>query len=275
MKRADSEEAFFATPFGQYLVAPGLAYWCRSERLWGVTICGTADESTVERLMRWMDAEHERDYGTYRAVFDLRDVQAISPRAFAEFAAFNYRNRDRQARRVDRGAVVRPATGMYAAAIEGAVALFRPSARWEVVDSIPRGLALLDERDPEGEIDALRRALAEVEGTCEQLHAIWAREPDVTAPDALARRLGLSVRSMQRRLRDRGTCFEQELRRARIRRAQRLLAETDLKLAGVALDAGFATPAHFSRAFREETGETPSAWRERVRNAARAARSHR
>lgn len=136
---------------------------------------------------------------------------------------------------------------MYTAAIEGAVARFRPLTRWDVVDS----LAMVDERDPEEQVDALRRELGRPDGPCERLHAIWEREPGLTSPDVLARRLGLSVRSMQRRLRDRGTSFEQELRRARVRRAQRLLAETDLKLAGVALDTGFATPAHFSRAFRE------------------------
>lgn len=48
---------------------------------------------------------------------------------------------------------------------------------------------------------------------------------------------------------------------ARMRRVQRMLAEVDLPLREIALAAGFADQAHFTRVFRRFCGETPAAWR--------------
>jgi AraC-like DNA-binding protein len=53
----------------------------------------------------------------------------------------------------------------------------------------------------------------------------------------------------------------QELRRLRIKRAQYLLLCSDLAINRIAEQTGFATLAHFSRAFKEDTGQTPSAYR--------------
>jgi AraC family transcriptional regulator len=58
------------------------------------------------------------------------------------------------------------------------------------------------------------------------------------------------------------------LRRLRLVRAARRLAETDAPLAEIALAAGFADQSHFSNAFRRETGLSPSAFRRAVRSGA-------
>jgi AraC family transcriptional regulator len=47
----------------------------------------------------------------------------------------------------------------------------------------------------------------------------------------------------------------------RIDHAQQLLASSDLSLIEIALSAGFANQAHFSRVFKRYAGTTPSAWR--------------
>jgi AraC family transcriptional regulator len=47
----------------------------------------------------------------------------------------------------------------------------------------------------------------------------------------------------------------------RIDRAMQLLASSDLSLMEIALCAGFANQAHFSRIFKRFAGTTPSAWR--------------
>lgn len=78
---------------------------------------------------------------------------------------------------------------------------------------------------------------------------------------ALARALALSVRTLQRRLRAEGTSFEREVWNSRVRRAQRLMIETDLPLSRVAQDAGFTSLSRLSVVFRRITGTTPSAWR--------------
>lgn len=47
----------------------------------------------------------------------------------------------------------------------------------------------------------------------------------------------------------------------RVRRAQELLAGTDLPLSEIALAAGFSDQSHCSRRFREHVGVTPSTYR--------------
>lgn len=59
------------------------------------------------------------------------------------------------------------------------------------------------------------------------------------------------------------------LRQLRLARAQRLIEGSDLPLAAVAAEAGFADQAHLTRSFRGLTGQTPGAWRRA--GAARAA----
>lgn len=56
------------------------------------------------------------------------------------------------------------------------------------------------------------------------------------------------------------------LRRLRVSLGGELLAETDLTLEAIAQHAGFANAQHFSKAFRQETGETPGSFRRRMQH---------
>jgi AraC family transcriptional regulator len=47
----------------------------------------------------------------------------------------------------------------------------------------------------------------------------------------------------------------------RIDLAKKLLAESDLTIAGIAAQLGFSDQAHLTKAFRQIAGETPAAWR--------------
>jgi len=54
------------------------------------------------------------------------------------------------------------------------------------------------------------------------------------------------------------------LLRRRIARAQKLLLDPDLPIAGIALDVGFQTQAHFTVVFKKIVGETPGRWRKHL-----------
>ena len=49
--------------------------------------------------------------------------------------------------------------------------------------------------------------------------------------------------------------------RRRVERAQGLMLHSDVSLAQIAIDCGFADRAHFNKAFRRIVGESPGAWR--------------
>jgi AraC-like DNA-binding protein len=79
--------------------------------------------------------------------------------------------------------------------------------------------------------------------------------------ETTARALGLSTRTLQRRLREADTTFQGEVLSARVRMAQRCMLESDASLTAIALDTGFTSPQHMATVFRRLVGQTPSAWR--------------
>ena len=83
----------------------------------------------------------------------------------------------------------------------------------------------------------------------------------------IASRLGLSARTLQRRLSEQGFAFGELVDHSRRDLAERLLRQSDYALAEVAFLTGFAEQSTFTRAFKRWRGETPAAYR---RNAAPA-----
>lgn len=77
----------------------------------------------------------------------------------------------------------------------------------------------------------------------------------------LAGELGMSPRSLQRRLGEAGLGFSTLIRALRIQEACRLLEAEDHALGVIGFCAGFSDSAHFSRDFRAATGASPTAFR--------------
>lgn len=78
---------------------------------------------------------------------------------------------------------------------------------------------------------------------------------------AVARRLGMSERTLHRRLAEDGASFRAVAERARRETAEVLLASPRNSLADVAFLSGFADQSAFQRAFKRWTGTTPATWR--------------
>lgn len=72
---------------------------------------------------------------------------------------------------------------------------------------------------------------------------------------------GLSVRTLQRRLRREKTSFARLLRTWRLRRATRLLLETREPIIEIAMAVGYEDASNFARAFRAYAGCSPTAFR--------------
>jgi AraC-like DNA-binding protein len=77
----------------------------------------------------------------------------------------------------------------------------------------------------------------------------------------IAKRLGMSGRTLQRRLAEQGESFQQLIDEARRQLASTLLRETDYALSEVAFLTGFSDQSAFSRAFKRWAGQTPRSYR--------------
>ena len=78
---------------------------------------------------------------------------------------------------------------------------------------------------------------------------------------AVASKLGIGTRTLQRHLSAGGHSFQSIVDLARKNLAQKLLRETDYSLAEVAFLTGFSEQSGFTRAFKRWAGQTPRSYR--------------
>lgn len=77
----------------------------------------------------------------------------------------------------------------------------------------------------------------------------------------VGRELGMSARTLQRRLEQRGTSFQRLILYVRMSRALRLLRDPSISIEEVAVATGYRNAVSFHKAFRDWTGTTPATYR--------------
>ena len=115
----------------------------------------------------------------------------------------------------------------------------------------------------------LRMRLANVEAsdtTAQRVRAalLEALPSGLVAMEAVARKLAVSTRTLQRRLEAEGTTYGALVRRTRETLARHYLQHTALPISDIAFLLGFGEASSFHRAFREWTGVTPEHLRRQV-----------
>ena len=112
---------------------------------------------------------------------------------------------------------------------------------------------------------ALASALADLEAgsvSCQVKQVLTRRLPS-GRPEIwdVAREMGMSDRTLQRRITQAGTTFRQLLLQARLTQARELLRDPRNDIAEVAYLLGYQDTSSFYRAFRDQEGTTPARWR--------------
>jgi AraC-like DNA-binding protein len=95
-----------------------------------------------------------------------------------------------------------------------------------------------------------------------QLRAnVHATFPNLPSMRVVARSMGLSERSLRRRLEEEGVSFTEIVQAAQRELAERLLRDRARSIQQVAAEAGFASVTAFHRAFKRWTGQSPASYR--------------
>lgn len=115
----------------------------------------------------------------------------------------------------------------------------------------------------ERQAEALVARFAHEEGLTAQVRRLLSQRYRGVLPSALevARALGLSERTLRRRLEEEGVRFQALADGTRSELARRYVAEGSLPLGEVAFLLGFSEPSAFHRAFKRWTGRTPLEFR--------------
>lgn len=191
-------------------------------------------------------------------LIDITHLVMSDDAAFAVFRTALEQHRDERARAVRRQALVMR-DGYAASFVCGYLAQFPPPYELRSFAARDEALAWLGHagsRDALAELEVARHdVLARLRGWLESANL------GTATVEAAAAELGVTARTLQRRLSELETRFAAEVARSQVTRAQRLMQTSDRKLSDVALEVGCATPSGFSDLFRRVTGETPSQWR--------------
>jgi AraC-like DNA-binding protein len=114
------------------------------------------------------------------------------------------------------------------------------------------------------------RALARVTrgvGQADRLRQYFLSHPPSAATadmEVVARELGMSVRSLRRRLTEEGASYKAIVEESLVTVARRMLADSRRSIQETAHAMGFSDPTAFHRAFKRWTGMTPMEYRESV-----------
>jgi AraC-type DNA-binding domain-containing proteins len=126
---------------------------------------------------------------------------------------------------------------------------------------------------------ALEKALAEHQKSnslAERVKWLMKRRLATSRPEmgAIAKELAMSDRTLQRRLAEEGTRFQDVLAQARRELAHEYLVDGQLDMGDVAFLLGFDDQNSFFRAFRQWEGETPARWRDKRLGSSRTGAIH-
>lgn len=255
-------------PVGRFTLHGNIAHFCVGPRLWGLLLWGRTTSADMATAVRSLALELSPVAEPHDSLVDVGRVSSLEPGAFDILGEYVRTHFDGLAQRVVRLALVRPHAGLTGAVVAGFFDVVAPPYTVRHFGDTREALAWLELDDA----DATRDALAEVVAIASQTPALLtaataAMRVDLAGATAedVARRLGMSERTLQRRLADHESTFHKLLGDARIRAAQEQMLDGDDPLNAIAISAGFSSIQHFSTSFRRAIGESPSSWRRRQR----------
>ncbi len=258
--------AFVASPRGAYVQGRSFFYFQTTEDLTGYVLWGAPSGADIDDLVALINSSVAR-LPPHPTLVDARALEGAPTQLFDRLASFIRDNRGALQRSATRLAIVRGQglSGAVAGGFFDVVAAPYPVEAFETLGDALAWLDVTDAADLAQELDELRDAASSVPSLLRQLRA--AVDAALPQPDegAVARLLGLSSRTLQRRLSELGTSFAGEVARVRVARAVTLLEGTDELLTRIAFDVGSPSLSSFSTLVKKVTGETPSAIRAKRR----------
>lgn len=137
--------------------------------------------------------------------------------------------------------------------------VFPASLMQEALPGFDPQLASMHEQLADNQLESLSKPdlIARLQNLISQSNASISR-------DRLAEQLGMSGRSLQRKLQEQGSSFQQVFDDYRHKKALSLLQDESLSLLDISLQLGFAETSTFYRAFKRWQGITPGEYRLQV-----------
>lgn len=266
MERAPVLRELLDAPLGRYLVGPSSLYFCAHRELFGFMLWGRPSGDDMEALTHALAVELGDAIAPHRSFIDASRLEIADAAAFEVLQRYVQKNRERLREVVTKLALVRP-NGIAGAVVSGFYRVLDPPYPFEVFATAEEAIAWLGPPANVALVAELEAHYTEATGVArivDVLRAVLEKALDASIEEA-AKKVGVSRRTLQRRLHEAGTSFQEELSRARVREAERLLLTSDAPITQIAIDVGIGSLQHFSTLFRRINGDSPSEWRTKRR----------
>lgn len=256
--------AFLEEPARRYVVRRSFAYWQAERRAFGIMLWGRPDESDVDEICAAHEVGANPLFRGHTSLVDLRALESVDLLAFSKLLAYLKKRREAWSPMVTQQVVLHRG-GLAHATVAGMFQFFGPTHPVRFLDDPATAYEVVGASDVREELEALRASLLGVPEILRRVRAALDALPPRAEPGDLARRLGMSVRSLQRRLSEAGTSYRDERHAHVLRLSERLLDETELDLEAIAAQVGVSSASHLVTIFRQHRGTTPGALREQRR----------
>jgi AraC-like DNA-binding protein len=262
MRIARDIHQFLAEPVGSQLTTSCFSYWYPRRGLTGFALWGTPSRADVQLLNRIMDVVVDPIGDRHVSLVDMGLLGTVDPSAFRTMAEYLARRWPQFGQLIVRQALIRP-SGLTGAVVAGFYEVLVPTYPVKLFtepDAALEWLAIEGEHDLRSTITDTRATARPVDGVLGPLRVVLQQHlEDPKLPD-VASKLGMSERTLQRRLRVAGTTFQREAHTARLEAAQAMMLAGGISLTRIAIELGFASLQHFSALFRKRFGSSPTEW---------------
>lgn len=245
------------------LILGNALIWRYRPDLWVSAFWGAPTEAEAKQVVAAYDLA-TREGRRFRAFIDFSRIEHIDPAAFGVLEVWTRASRASLEAQLVWHVIAVP-KGVLGAVVCGFHTSIGFAFETRFFDSIDRAAETMFDAEEQKEIRArVLPFLDEQIGAAAlvQLRAAMREHPDASI-EAIARRLSVSPRTLQRQLSLHHTTFRRERVAERIALAKERLTDPNIKIEVVARELGFDSRQHFARQFQRIVGISPTAFRAR------------
>ena len=257
-----SVDDLMAAPARRIVLHRSFAYWQAEHRAFGSIIWGRPDEADVGEMCAAHEVGANPRFAGHASIIDLRALEGVDFLAFDKLLAYLKQRRDAWSPNVSRQVVLHGG-GFAHSTVVGMFQFLSPGHKVIFSQDPRETFELAGVADVFSELEAMRAEFLGAPDIVRRTRVALEGLPARASVSDIARRVGTSERSLQRRLAEAGTSLRDERRAHIVRVSERLLLETELDLEAIAAHVGVSSGSQLVKVFRKLRGTTPGALRQK------------